>query len=41
VGKTRRGGYVFVTWKSDLTMKGRASARILALIRELEGEGLL
>ena len=64
MGKQRRGGYVFITWKGDhsprhghvyrdgrlvvkwdldhkLPMKGAASRRILALIAELEAEGLL
>lgn len=64
MGKTRRGGYIFVTWKSDhaprhvhvyrggrlvvkwdlengLPMRGKASARVLELIQELESEGLL
>ena len=64
MGKVRRGGYVFLTWKGDHTprhvhvyrdgrfvvkwdlgswqpMKGRASARVLLLIRELEDEGAL
>jgi hypothetical protein len=61
VGKLRRGGYVFISWKSDhpprhvhvyrdgklivkwdldnrKPMKGSASARILRLIEQLEGE---
>jgi len=64
MGKVRRGGYVFLTWKGDHAprhvhvyrdgklvvkwdlenwqpMKGRATARILRLIRELQGEGAL
>ena len=64
LGKHRRGGYVFITWKGDhpprhvhvyrdgtlivkwdlddrKAMKGKASRRILALIAELESEGLL
>ena len=64
MGKIRRGGYVFVTWKGDHTprhvhvyrdgkllvqwdldnkqaMKGKASRRVIALIEELESEGLL
>jgi hypothetical protein len=64
MGKVRRGGYVFLTWKGDHSprhvhvyrdgklvvkwdlenwqpMKGRATARILRLIRELEDEGAL
>jgi hypothetical protein len=64
VGKYRRGGYVFITWKGDhpprhvhvyrdgrlivkwdldnrKPMKGAATRRILELIAELEGEGLL
>ncbi len=64
MGKVRRGGYLFVTWKGDhpprhvhvyrdgvlvlkwnledgVPMKGRASRRVLTLIRGLEKEGLL
>ncbi len=64
MGKIRRGGYVFVTWKGDhsprhvhvyrdgrlvvkwnlearVPMKGKATARILSLLLELEEEGLL
>jgi uncharacterized protein YggU (UPF0235/DUF167 family) len=64
MGKIRRGGYVFVTWKGDhsprhvhvyrdgrlvvkwnlearVPMKGKANARILSLLLELEEEGLL
>lgn len=64
MGKIRRGGYVFITWKGDHTprhvhiyrdgklvvewdlenckpMKGRASRRVLDLIRELQQEGEL
>jgi hypothetical protein len=64
MGKTRRGGFVFVAWMSDhaprhvhvyrdgrlvlkwdlengLPMRGKPTARILALIGELESEGLL
>jgi Domain of unknown function (DUF4160) len=64
VGKYRRGGYVFITWKGDhpprhvhvyrdgtlivkwdldnqKAMKGAATRPILALIRELDAEGLL
>jgi len=64
VGKLRRGGVVFITWKGDhpprhvhvyrdgvlvvkwdldnkKPMKGSATRRILALIAELESEGLL
>lgn len=64
MGKHRRGGYVFITWKGDhaprhvhvyrdgklvvkwdldnrVAMKGLASRRILALIAELEAEGVL
>jgi hypothetical protein len=64
VGKHRRGGFVFITWKGDhpprhvhvyrdaqlvvkwdldnrVPMKGVASRRVLALIAELEAEGLL
>jgi hypothetical protein len=62
LGKIRRGGYLFITWKGDHSprhvhvyrdgklvvkwdldhrcpMKGRASARVLQLIAELEAEG--
>ena len=61
MGKLRRGGYIFLSWKSDhpprhvyvyrdgklivkwdldnqKPMKGSASATILRLIRQLEGE---
>jgi len=64
VGKYRRGGFIFITWKSDHAprhvhvyrdgklvvkwdldnkkpMKGSASAQVLALIADLESEGLL
>ena len=64
MGKLRRDGYVFITWKGDhlprhvhvyrdgrlvvkwdldnrKAMKGSATRRILALIAELESEGLL
>jgi len=64
MGKIRRGGYVFVTWKGDHSprhvhvyrdgkllvkwdldnrqaMKGKAPRRVIALIDELEAEGLL
>ena len=64
MGKLRRGGVVFITWKGDhpprhvhvyrdgvlvvkwdldnkKPMKGSATRRILALIAELESEGLL
>jgi hypothetical protein len=64
LGKQRRGGYVFITWKGDYpprhvhvyrdgklivkwdldnkrAMQGRATARVVALIEELESEGLL
>ena len=64
MGKLRRGGYIFVSWKSyhpprhvhvyrdgklvvkwdldnKLSMKGKASRRVLELIAELEAEGLL
>lgn len=64
MGKLRRGGFIFITWKSDhpprhvhvyqngtlvvkwdldnkTAMKGSANRRILALIAELEAEGLL
>jgi Domain of unknown function (DUF4160) len=64
MGKVRRGGYVFLTWKGDHSprhvhvyrggklvvkwdldnwqpMRGRASARLLRLIRRLEDEGAL
>lgn len=62
--KIRRGGYIFVAWRSDhpprhvhvyragrlvvkwdlenrIAMKGKASAKILELIAELEAEGRL
>jgi len=64
MGKHRRGGYVFLSWKGDhgprhvhvyragrlvlkwdldhgVPMAGKASRRVLGLIRELEAEGLL
>jgi len=64
MGKLRRGGYVFLTWKGDHSprhvhvyrdgrlvlkwdldnrqpMKGRARARVLRLIRDLQAEGAL
>lgn len=64
MGKVRRAGFVFITWKgdhspyhvhvyrdgklvvkwdleNDVPMKGEASRRILAIIRELQAEGLL
>jgi hypothetical protein len=64
MGKLRRGGCIFITWKGDhpprhvhvyrngkllvkwdldnkKPMKGKASRRVLALIRKLESEGLL
>ena len=64
MGKVRREGYVFLTWKGDhgprhvhvykegelvvkwdldnwQPMKGRASSRVLRLIRQLEDEGAL
>jgi len=64
MGKIRREGYVFLTWKGDhgprhvhvykegelvvkwdlenwQPMKGRASSRVLRLIRQLEDEGAL
>ena len=64
MGKYRRGGFVFITWKGDhpprhvhvyrdgtlvvkwdldnkVPMKGVASRRVLALIAELEAEGVL
>jgi hypothetical protein len=64
MGKVRRGGYVFISWKSDhpprhvhvyregklvvkwdldnrKAMKGSAPRRVLELIAELEGQGLL
>ena len=64
MGKHRRGGYVFITWKGDhpprhvhvyrdstlivkwdldnqKPMKGAAPRQILALIADLEAEGLL
>jgi len=62
MGKIRRGGFVFVTWKGDhvprhihvyrdgrlvvkwdlenrRSMKGKASRRVLDLVRRLEDEG--
>ena len=64
MGKVRRGGYVFLTWKGDhgprhvhvyrdskfvvkwdlenwQPMRGKASAQVLQLIRDLEDEGEL
>jgi hypothetical protein len=64
VGRYRRGGFVFITWKGDhaprhvhvyrdgklvvkwdldnkKAMKGSANAQVLALIADLESEGLL
>jgi hypothetical protein len=62
VGKYRRGGYVFITWKGEhpprhvhvyrdgklivkwdnqRPIKGAATRRILALIAQLESEGVL
>lgn len=64
MGKIRRSGYVFLSWKGDhaprhvhvfrdgrlvvkwnlddrVAMKGRTSARLIALIAELEREGAL
>jgi hypothetical protein len=64
VGKYRRGGLIFITWKSDHAprhvhvyrdgklvvkwdldnkkpMKGSATRQVLALIADLESEGLL
>lgn len=64
MGKIRRGGYIFVTWKGDhsprhvhvyrddvlivkwdldhnLPMKGKATRKVLVLIKELDREGLL
>ena len=64
MGKHRRGGFVFITWKGDhpprhvhvyrdgtlvvkwdldnkIPMQGVASRRVLALIAELEAEGVL
>lgn len=64
MGKIRRGGFVFLSWKGDhfprhvhvycdgklivkwdlenrKPMKGAAPGRVLALIAELESEGLL
>lgn len=64
MGKLRRGGFIFVTWKGDhpprhvhvyrdgrlivkwnlddqVAMKGKATARVLGLIAELEKEGVL
>jgi hypothetical protein len=64
MGKTRRGNYLFLTWKGDHTprhvhvyrdnklvvkwdlenwqpMKGKANQRLIRIIKELDGEGLL
>jgi len=64
MARTRRGGYIFITWAGDHVprhvhvyrdgtlvvkwdlenqkpMRGAATRRILALIAELESEGLL
>ncbi len=64
MGKIRRGGYIFVTWRGDhpprhvhvyrdgklvvkwdldnkKPMKGKVVRRVLALIEELESEGVL
>lgn len=64
MGKVRRGGYIFVAWKSDhpprhvhvyrdgklvvkwdldneKPMKGKASRRVLKLIEQLAGEGVI
>jgi uncharacterized protein DUF4160 len=64
MGKTRRGGYVFVSWKGDhpprhvhvyrdsklvvkwdldnrKPMQGKASARVVKLIDQLDSEGEL
>ena len=64
MGKQRRGGYIFITWKSDhpprhvhvyrdgklvvkwdldnqKAMKGTPTRRVLALIAELESDGVL
>ncbi|MDY0062300.1 MAG: DUF4160 domain-containing protein [Myxococcota bacterium] len=64
MGKLRRGGFVFLSWKGDhgpqhvhvyrdgrllvkwdleqgKAMEGKATRRILQLIREMEEEGLL
>lgn len=64
MGKIRRGGFIFITWKGDhpprhvhvyrdgklvvkwnledgVPLEGRATQRLLRLISELEGEGLL
>ncbi len=64
MGKIRRGGYIFVTWRGDhpprhvhvyrdgklvvkwdldnkKPMKGKGVRRVLALIEELESEGVL
>jgi hypothetical protein len=43
MGKIRRGGFVFVTWKGDhgprdLPMKGHPTRRLLRLIAELKSE---
>ena len=64
MGKYRRGGFIFITWKGDhpprhvhvyrdsrlvvkwdldnkKPMKGSATRQVLALIADLEAEGLL
>ena len=64
MGRHRRGGFIFITWKGDhaprhvhvyrdgalvekwdlenkKAMKGEASGQVLALLAELESEGLL
>ena len=64
MGKIRRGGFIFITWKGDhaprhvhvyrdgrlivkwdlenrTAMKGKASAKLLELIEQLDAEGRL
>jgi len=43
MGKIRRGGYVFISWKldNDRVMRGAVSAEIVELIQALRAEGRL
>ncbi len=48
MGRIRRGNHVFLTWKGDhdprhvhVYRDGKMIKRVLALIRELQAEGLL
>ncbi len=48
MGRIRRGNHVFLTWKGDhcprhvhVYKDGKMIKRVLALIRELQAEGLL